>query len=309
MFILGTLQLGFIYSLLALGVFISFRVMNTPDLTADGSFTLGLCVSAMCALAGHPFWGIFAGIAAGALAGAATGFLRTKAGIHPILAGILTMTALYSVNLIVMNGSPNVSLIGKPSLFLLAEKSLPLVDRQITRLMLALLITALCAAILAWFFKTTAGLCVRAAGDNEKMVRASSINADKMRVLALSIANAMIALSGAVLAQYQGYSDINAGTGIIIIGLASVIIGETAMRAGLWKNARHSMLGQLIFAALGAVLYRVLIALILRFDFFPAYMLKLLSALIVAGALALPQIQKAAARKQKSRAISHGGAS
>jgi putative ABC transport system permease protein len=305
MFILGTLQLGFIYSLLALGVFISFRVMNTPDLTADGSFTLGLCVSAMCALAGHPLWGIGAGILAGSLAGAVTGFLQTKAGIHPILAGILTMTALYSINLVIMNGSPNISLIGKPTMFLLAQESFPSVPRQVTRAVLALLAAVLCAAILAWFFKTTVGLCIRATGNNEKMVRASSINADKMRVLAIAIANAMIALSGAVLAQYQGYSDINAGTGIIVIGLASVIIGETAMRARLWKNAQHSILGQLIFAALGAVLYRIIIAFVLRFDFFPAYMLKLLSALIVAPALALPKIRESAAR---NRSGAKGGA-
>jgi putative ABC transport system permease protein len=304
--IIGSLQLGFIYSLLALGVFISFRIMNTPDLTADGSFTLGLCASTMCALAGHPFLGIGAGVAAGAFSGALTGFLQTKAGIQPILAGILTMTALYSVNLVIMLGSPNISLIGKTTLFSRAQEIFFFADRQITRLAVTALFSALCVILLAWFFKTGLGLRIRATGNNEKMVRASSINADVMRILAIGLANAMIGLSGAVIAQYQGYADINAGTGIVIVGLASVIIGETARstvksqarRIGLWKNAADSVLANLIFASLGAIIYRVVIAFILRFDFFPAFMLKFLSALIVALALALPKI-RAAARRQK----------
>jgi putative ABC transport system permease protein len=281
----GSLQLGLIYSLLALGVFISFRLMNIPDLTADGSFTLGLAVSAVSCIAGHPFAGLVLGMLAGALSGTVTGLLQTKAGIHPILAGILTMTGLYSVNLSIMSGSPNLSLIGMPTIFALAQAAFAGVDRNILRLAITFILAAACVALLIWFFRTGAGLRIRAAGNNEKMVRASSINAQTVRVAAISIANAFIGLSGAALAQYQGYADINSGAGIVIVGLASVILGEIFWRSGAGPGKG------LIFAAAGAVIYRLLIALVLHFNFFPAYMLRLVSAAIVALALASPKIQ------------------
>jgi putative ABC transport system permease protein len=282
--ILGTLQLGCIYSLLALGIFIAFRIMDTPDLTADGSFGLGLCVAAMGCAAGHPVLGIFAGFAAGCAAGMVTGLLQTKAGIHPILAGILTMTALYSVNLAVMGGSPNVSLLGKEGIFTLLQRRLDFVERQTLRLILLALIATLCIAALTWFFKTGLGLRIRATGNNEKMVRASSINADTMRIIAIAVANGCIALSGAILAQYQGFADINSGTGIVIVGLASVIIGEAFVKG-------RSIGIKLVSAAMGAVIYRFLIALVLYWNFFPAYMLRFFSALIVALALGMPRIR------------------
>ncbi|MFP3042801.1 ABC transporter permease [Treponema primitia] len=283
--ILGSLQLGCIYSLLALGVFIAFRVMNTPDLTADGSFTLGMSVSAVCAVAGHPFLGLFAGLLFGAAAGIVTGLLQTKAGIHPILSGILTMTGLYSINLLVMQGTPNISLLGHGTLFSLIQQSFPPGAKQFVRLGITLVICLASIAVVAWFFKTAVGLRIRATGSNEKMVRASSINADAMRIAAIALANGFIGLSGAFLAQYQGYADINAGTGIVIIGLASVIIGETLFRL-------RSLSGGLIAAAAGAVIYRLLIALVLWLNFFPAYMLRFLSAVIVTIALAAPQIRR-----------------
>ena len=282
--IIGTLQLGLIYSLLALGVFISFRVMNTPDLTADGSFTLGLCISAVCTIHGHPFLAIPAGLAGGALAGAVTGLLQTKGGIHPILAGILTMTGLYSINLFVMGGSPNLSLLGKPSVFTILQELINTGDRNTSRLIVTLFLTAASIMLLTWFFKTGLGLRIRATGNNELMVRASSINTDAMRISAIALANSFIALSGVVLAQYQGYGDINSGTGIVIIGLASVILGELLIRRG-------SILFRLTAAALGAILYRLIIALALYLNVFPAYMLKLLSAVIVALALATPHLR------------------
>jgi putative ABC transport system permease protein len=291
----GALQLGLIYSLLALGVFISFRVMNTPDLTADGSFTLGLAVSAVSTLAGFPVLGIFLGMFAGALAGLVTGLLQTKGGIHPILAGILTMTALYSVNLFILGG-PNVSLLGTETIFTLTQK-LPLAgrfifkqDRNIRRLILILFIVSASLFTLNRFFKTGLGLMIRAAGDNEKMVRSSSINADLMRTGAIALANSFIGLAGAVLAQYQGYADINAGTGIVITGLASVILGEVILLSS--KEGPKGGIGRgLLSAAAGAVLYRFLIALVLHLNIFPAYMLKLLSALIVAAALGFPRFR------------------
>ena len=284
MYIIGTLQLGFIYSLLALGVFISFRVMNTPDLTADGSFTLGLCISAVCTIHGHPAAAIPAGLAAGAAAGAVTGFLQTKGGIHPILAGILTMTALYSINLFVMGGSPNLSLLGKPSMFTMLQEFIKTEDRNTVRLLVTVFFTIVSIMFLAWFFKTGLGLRIRATGNNELMVRASSINTDAMRITAIALANSFIALSGVVLAQYQGYGDINSGTGIVIIGLASVILGELFIRRG-------SIIFRLTAAALGAILYRFIIAFALYLNVFPAYMLKLLSAVIVALALAAPHLR------------------
>jgi putative ABC transport system permease protein len=290
--ILGSLQLGSIYALLALGVFIAFRVMNTPDLTADGSFTMGMSVSAVCAAAGHPFLGLFAGLLFGAAAGMVTGFLQTKAGIHPILSGILTMTGLYSINLLVMRGTPNISLLGSGTLFSLAQRYFPPGARQFVRLGITLALCLASIAVLAWFFKTAVGLRIRATGSNEKMVRASSINADTMRAAAIVLANGFIGLSGAFLAQYQGYADINAGTGIVIIGLASVIIGETLFRP-------RSLSGGLVAAAAGAVIYRLLIALVLWLNFFPAYMLRFLSAVIVTIALAAPGLKNLVSARNK----------
>jgi putative ABC transport system permease protein len=282
--ILGTLQLGFIYSLLALGIFISFRVMNIPDLTADGSFTLGLSVSALCVINGHPLWGLAAGFAAAAAAGVISGLLQTKAGIHPILAGILTMTGLYSVNLFIMGGSPNLSLLGKENLFTLLQSAFPHAGKSSVRLASLFVLVLAAVFILSWFFKTGLGLRIRAAGNNEQMVRSSSINAGCIRVISLALANALIGFSGAALAQYQGYSDINAGTGIVIIGLASVILGE------LWP-LKYTLTLRLFSAALGAVVYRLLIAAVLYFNVFPAYSLRLLSAFIVALALASPRLK------------------
>jgi putative ABC transport system permease protein len=289
----GSLQLGFIYSLLALGVFITFRVMNIPDLTADGSFTLGLAVSAVFCLSGHPFAGLAAGTLCGAAAGIVTGFLQTTAGIHPILAGILTMTGLYSVNLAVMGASPNLSLIGVSTVFSLFQNAFPGMERNAARLCLTFFLAASSSAALIWFFKTGLGLRLRAAGNNEKMVRASSINADAVRVTALAIANAFVGLAGAALAQYQGYADINSGAGIVIVGLASVILGEII-------PCRRSAVFVILCAALGAVIYRLLIAIVLYLNFFPAYMLRFVSALIVALALASPKL-RAALREWKPR--------
>jgi putative ABC transport system permease protein len=290
--ILGSLQLGCIYVLLALGVYIAFRVMNTPDLTADGSFTLGMSVSAVCTAAGHPFLGLFAGILFGAAAGVVTGLLQTKAGIHPILSGILTMTGLYSINLLVMNGTPNISLLGHGTLFSLIQQYFPPDAKQFVRLGITLTLCLVSIAVLAWFFKTAVGLRIRATGSNEKMVRASSINADTMRIAAITLANGFIGLSGAFLAQYQGYADINAGTGIVIIGLASVIIGETLFRL-------RSLGGGLAAAAAGAVIYRIMIAFVLSLSFFPAYMLRFLSAVIVTIALAVPHLKQLVSTQSK----------
>ena len=194
--IFGAVQLGLIYALMAMGNYISFRILNIPDLTVDGSFALGMAVSVMTAAGGHPYLALLAAIIAGALAGLVTGLLQTKVGINPILAGILTMTALYSVNLFVMKGKANQSLIGKETVFSSFERLFKGVQRNIPRTILMIIAVALVAAILAVFFKTRLGMAIRATGDNEEMVRASSINADFTKCVGFALANACIALAG-----------------------------------------------------------------------------------------------------------------
>lgn len=281
---MGSLQLGLIYGLLAIGVYIAFRILNIPDLTAEGSFTFGLAVSARLTLAGHPYIGILAAILAGAVAGCLTGLFQTKLKIHPVLAGILTMSGLYSVNLLIMGSSSNLSLIGADTVFKILIDTLTGLSKDTVKLLLPLLAVLFVVLILAVFFKTQIGLCIRATGDNEDMVRASSINVDGTKILALAIGNGCIALSGALISQYQGFADINSGVGIIVVGLASVIIGELLCR-------KMSVTAGLAAAVIGSVIYRIIIALALKYSPFPAYALKLVSACIVAVALSLPAIQ------------------
>lgn len=215
--VIGSLQLGFLYGILALGIYVTFRILNIPDLTAEGSFTLGLAASAVCTLAGHPVAGIVAAAVAGALAGCVTGVLQTKMGIHAVLAGILTMCGLYTINLIVMGSSPNISLINVPTIFKAAE-SLGL-SKEAARLVIAIAAAAVCLVLLILFFRTHLGLCIRATGDNEAMVSASSINVDAMKITALAFSNALVAVSGGLIAQYQGFADVNSGSGMLVVGL------------------------------------------------------------------------------------------
>ena len=282
--VLGSLQLGLLYGLLAMGIYIAFRILNIPDLTAEGSFTFGLAVSAAFTVAGHPLLGIVMSILAGALAGVITGLLQTKCGIHPILAGILTMSGLYSVNLAIMGSSSNLSLISNDNLFKMSYEALGL-DKDVCRLIVSAVVVILVAAVLIFFFKTHIGLCIRATGDNEEMVKASSINIDITKVLALAIANASIGLSGGLIAQYQGFADINSGVGILVVGLASVIIGELFTR-------KKSVTVGFLSAIIGSVVYRFIVALAMSTSFFPAYALKLVSAVIVGIALALPAMKE-----------------
>ncbi len=283
--LLGSLQLGFIYGLLALGVYITFRILNLPDLTADGSFTLGLAVSASFTVAGQPYLGLIAAVICGGLAGSVTGLLQTKLDIHPILAGILTMSGLYSVNLLALGNRSNLSLVGETTLFSDAQLFFGALDKNLVKLIVTFLVCAVIAAVIIWLMNTHLGLCIRATGNNQDMVRASSIDVDATKILALAIANSCVALSGGVLAQYQGYADISSGVGTVTVGLASVIIGEVFF-------GRKSISIGLIGAVIGAVLYRLIVAMALSNDIFPTYMLKLVSAMIVVIALAVPSIQK-----------------
>lgn len=290
---LGSLQLGLMYGLLAMGIFISFRILNIPDLTAEGSFTLGVAVSAVVTLAGAPYLGLLIAFLCGMAAGVVTGLLQTKVGIHPILAGILTMSGLYTINLAVMSARSNVTLIGQDTLFQLLFKQLAPLSKNDVKLLVGLVLAALVLGLLIWFFKTHLGLCIRATGNNESMVRSSSINASAMKVVGLAVSNGCIALSGAIVAQYQGYADISSGIGILVVGLASVIIGEAVF-------GRRSVTLGLVSAIVGSVIYRIIIALALSTDFFPAYFLRLISAVIVAIALSIPTI-KTSLQKRKIR--------
>lgn len=281
---IGSLQLGLLYGVMVLGIYISFRILNIPDLTAEGSFTFGLAVSAVCTVSGHPLLGIPAAILAGGLAGSFTGLLQTRLGIHPVLTGILTMSGLYSINMLVLGGTPNLALIGKDTIFSLAVAAGAGTDKEMIRLALSLAAAGFCTLVLALFFRTRVGLCIRATGDNADMVRASSINVDRMKILALAVSNSLIALCGGLIAQYQSFADINSGVGILVVGLASVIIGEAIF-------GRRSVTLGLVSAIFGSVVYRYIIAAATRADWFPAYMLKLVSALIVTLALAIPAIR------------------
>ncbi len=276
--ILSALELGCIYALVALALYLSYRTLNIADMTTDGAFTLGCAVSATLAVAGHPILAIPAAMIAGALAGFVTAFLQTKMKIPSILAGIITNTGLYTVNLAVMGFSSNVNMLKSATVFTMVK---PLLG-TFYRLIPGALIAALAALLLIAFLRTRLGLSIRATGDNPDMVRASSINTAFTITVGLCVANALTALSGAVLAQYQRTADINLGTGMVIIGLASLIIGDTLTPKG---RVHTKILGALA----GSVIYRFIIAIALRLDL-PSECLKLISAVIVALAIGLPAL-------------------
>ena len=279
--IMSALELGCIYALVALALFLSFRILNIADMTTDGAFTLGCAVSATIAVAGHPLLALPAAMIAGACAGFITAFLQTKLKIPSILTGIITNTGLYTVNLAVMGFSSNVSMVKADTMFSLVKPFLG----SFYKLIPAAVLTVVIGILLTLFLKTRLGLSIRATGDNPDMVRASSINTAFTVTVGLCLSNAMTALSGAVLAQYQKTADINLGTGMVIIGLASLIIGETLMPRGkTWMKA--------LGAILGSILYRFIIAIALRLDL-PSECLKLISAVIVALAIGLPAIKSA----------------
>jgi len=280
--ITSALELGFIYALVALALFLSFRILNIADMTTDGSFTLGCAVSATVALAGHPFLALPAAMLAGACAGIITALLQTKWGVPSILAGIITNTGLYTVNLAVMGFSSNVNMLKATTIFS-AFPGLKIIP--------AVIITVIIAAVLVLFLNTRLGLSIRATGDNPDMVRASSINTGLTITIGLAVSNSITALSGAVLAQYQKTADINLGTGMVIIGLASLIIGETVFRG---RKTWVKVIG----AVVGCIVYRFIIAIALRLDL-PSECLKLVSAIIVAFAIALPAIKKTKGGKAK----------
>jgi len=288
---LGALDLGLIYSLVALGLLVSYRVLNIADMTSDGSFTLGAAVCGILTAGGHPLLGILAGSVAGMLAGVVTGLLQTKLRVQPILAGIITMVGLYSVNLMVMGGRSNITLLRTETLYTLSEGALPL---EAGRLLLLCAIAFVVCLGLYSFFQTRLGLCIRATGDNREMVCASGVNPEGAVLVGLALANGLIALSGALLAQYQQFCEITIGTGMVVLGLASLIIGEVLVGG-------EGLASRLLGAVAGSVLYRILMAAALAADI-PAYNLKLVSALLVAAAISIPALREQAAVYQLRKA-------
>ena len=293
----SALELGCIYALVAMALYLSFRMLNIADMTTDGAFTLGCAVSATAAVAGHPVLGLLLAMAAGAAAGAITALLQTRLGVPSILAGIVTNTGLYTVNLAVMGFSSNVPMLKTTTVFTMLEGLLGK-EAPVQLILAAVIAVAACAALVL-FLGTRLGLSIRATGDNPDMVRASSINTAFTVLIGLCISNALTALSGAVLAQYQRSADINLGTGMVVIGLASLIIGETLFaRGGLWTKAAAALAG--------SILYRFIIALALRANI-PSECLKLLSAVIVGLAIAAPALREKAALARRRAAHREGG--
>lgn len=283
----GAAEQGFIYSLVALGLYLSFRTLNIADLTVDGSFTLGAAAAAALTILGHPILGLLAAVFAGSLAGFVTAVLQTKLKVQPILAGIITMTALYSINLRVMGNRSNLPLLREDTIFTLFSKMLPSPLKGYSKLALSLLFAVLTAALLIVFLRTRLGLSIRATGDNRTMVSSSSINPAYTTTVGLCLANAMVSLSGGLLAQYQMFSEITLGTGMVVIGLASLIIGEVLCD----MLFRSPSVARAIFAAvIGAVIYRIIIAMALSASVSTSD-LKLVSAVIVMIAISYPAVR------------------
>ena len=284
--LLESLELGLIYSILALGVFLSFRTLNTPDLTVDGSIVTGAAISAvMCSVAAdmNPHMQVIMCILAlaasfvlGMGAGAITALLNTRLKIQPLLAGILVMLGIYSINLRIQ-GKANVNLNNVPTIYRKADELFG--GFEWSSIIIGVIIAAVIIALMYGFLNTRKGFALRATGDNEEMVRAYGISSDNMKLLGLSVSNGLVGLAGGMLAQYQGYSDVGMGVGMVVIGLASVIIGEVIF-------GTRSLIRRLIAVALGAVLYRMVIAVALYIGM-PPTDLKLVSAVIVTIALSM----------------------
>ena len=292
----GAVEQGFIYSLVALGLYLSYRTLDVADLTTDGSFTLGAACSAILTIGGHPVQGLLLALAAGALAGFVTALLQTRLGVQPILAGIVTMTGLYSINLMVMGGRSNLNMLKEENVFTAAEGLLGPAGKLVLAGVLALLV----GAGLALFLRTQLGLSIRATGDNREMVAASSIDPAFTTTVGLCAANAMVALSGGLLVQYQKFSDISLGTGMVVIGLASLIIGEVVM-------GRRSVVRGIAAALVGAVIYRIIIATALVSTKVGAQNFKLVSAVIVAAAISWPAIREKLRFYQLRREVERNG--
>lgn len=285
----GAASQGIIWGIMTLGVYITFKVLDFPDLTVDGSFALGGAVSAILISNGmNPFITLIFAFLAGSLAGLATGILNTKLQIPGILAGILTMIALYSINIRVMGGRPNIPLLGMATSLTIIQNILSL-SKVLSDLLVGFVFSFFIVLIMYWFFGTEMGCAIRATGNNEKMIRALGVDTNIMKTIGLMISNALVSLSGALVTHSQGYADVGMGTGTIVVGLASVIIGEV-----IFGN-RFNFLYKLSSIVMGSIIYRIIIAIVLQLGL-KATDLKLLTAIIVAIALSVPVLNKKATK-------------
>ena len=286
------LELGFQYALVAMALFLSYRVLDIADLTTDGCFILGCAVSVSLTAAGHPFLAIPAAMAAGACAGFVTAFLQTKLGVPSILAGIVTNTGLYTVNLMAMGWRANQSLLKQDTIFTLFQSTG--IGGSWNAILLSAGITVLAGVLLVLFLGTRLGLSIRATGDNRDMVRASSINPTFTITVGLCLSNALTALSGAMVGQAQKTIDINSGTGIVVIGLACLIIGETVL-------GRRTVVKGAVAVVVGSVIYRFIYAVVFYTKIVPVECLRLVTAVVVALAIAMPTIRQWAAFQRRKR--------
>lgn len=278
------LQLGCVYSFVALALFLSYRILDIADLTTDGCFVLGMAVSVFCCASGHPFAGVILGMIAGGCAGCVTAVLQTQLGVPSILAGIVTNTGLYTINLMAMGWSSNISLLKNETIFSLFKKTN--IGGAWNAIILAGMIALCVMVLMKWFLSTRLGLSIRATGDNRDMVSASSINPRFTILVGLVVANMFTGLSGALAGQLQKSADINAGSGIVTIGLATLIIGETLIQG-------RKSIGRNICACLvGNIVYRCIYAFVLQTHIIPVEGLKLMTAIIVALAIAAPYIKE-----------------
>lgn len=286
---ISTVAQGLLWAVMALGVYVTFRVLDIADLTVEGSFPMGAAVAASMLCAGYgPVSSLAVAFIAGTLAGVVTGVLHTKMKIPALLAGILTMIALYSVNLRIM-GKANISLLGVDTTFKIARDVLGMTSAECA-MIVGGIVTVLVGIFMYWFFGTEIGAAIRATGFNQQMIRAQGVDTDITIILGLLISNGLVAVSGALVAQSNGFADVGMGTGTIVIGLASVIIGEVLFGTRSFKNC-------LISVVLGSVVYRIVIAVVLAMGM-PPNDLKLFTAVLVAIALSMPLIKnKLAPRK------------
>lgn len=281
--IMGAIESGLIYALMALGVYITFRILDFPDLTVDGSFTTGGAIAAVMISGGSsPVVATLCAFAGGMIAGALTGLLHTKGKINGLLSGILMMIALYSINMRIM-GKPNVGLLGIDTLF-----------TSVSPFILMPIIVIVVKLLLDLFLHTELGLALRATGDNQRMIRSFGAHTDHTIILGLALSNGLVALSGALIAQQSAFADISSGIGMIVIGLASVIIGEAIFGA---RNVFFATLA----AVLGAIIYRIIYALALRIEWIEQTDLKLMTAVIVVFALVLPSINRTVKQRNLAR--------
>jgi putative tryptophan/tyrosine transport system permease protein len=311
--IFGSFEAGIIYALMALGVYLSFRILDFPDMTVDGSFVTGAAMSAVLIVGGmDPFMATLLALIVGFVAGCMTGLLHTKGKINALLAGILMQIALYSINLRIM-GKPNVPLLQEETVItkltafwqnlkiddginsILSAIGLgAFVPKSWGILIIMLIIVYIVKKGLDYFLRTDIGLAVRATGDNATMIRSFSADTDFLKILGLGISNALVAFSGALIAQYNGFSDVGMGIGLIVIGLASVIIGEAIFGAKTIVRATLAVIG-------GSILYRIIVALALRVEFLDTGDMKLITAVIVIVALILPKINNSRKEKQRKK--------